>query len=189
MAENKKLREQTREQGQYLAAINRKLDQVVARLAHHGETLAAIVSHLGEDVVQAKMEDLKAKRREKHEAELAASVQFMLDNGLATESAEGALVGPDSFVVGDEVSPDGTKVRIQNELKRLDQAGQARYIGKKVGDEVTAPGFPTKVVIRAIYAIDMVKVQEFAAQKKAEAQAAALTAAVAPPATAQPAQE
>lgn len=174
MAQNQKLRDQAKEQGQYLAAINRKLDQVVARLAHHGETLAAIVSHLGEDVVTAKMEDLKTKRREKHEAELAESVQFMLDNGLATAVAEGGIVGPDSFVVGDEVSPDGTKVRIQHELKRLDQAGQARYIGKKVGDEVTVPGFPTKVVVRQIFTIDMVKVQEYAARKKAEAQAAAL---------------
>ncbi len=180
MAQNQKLRDQSREQAQYLAALNRKLDQVVNRLAHHGETLAAIVAHLGEDVVQAKMEELKAQRRQKHEDELETSVKFMLDNELATLAPEGTVIDASSFIVGDEVSPDGSKVRIQHEMKRLDQAGQSRYLGKKVGEEVAVPGFPTKVIIRAIYTLDMVKIQEFAARKKAEAQAAAVLPTVTP---------
>lgn len=179
MAQNQKLRDQTREQGQYLAALNRKLDQVVARLAQHGETLAAIVAHLGEDVVVAKMDDLREKRRLKHEEELEASVKFMLDNGLAKPAAEDAVLAPDSFMVLDEVDPNGVKTRAQHEMSRLDQAGQSRYLGKKVGDEVTNPAMPGyKVIVRAIYTIDMVKVREFAAHKKAEAQAQAAAAAM-----------
>jgi hypothetical protein len=173
MAQNAKLRDQTREHAQYLSALNRKLDQIVSRLAQHGETLAAIVSHLGEDVIVAKIDDMRTKRREAHEAELAKSVQFMVDNGLAVAAPEGAVITTNSYIVGDEIAPDGTKTRIQHEMQRLDKEGQARYLGKKVGEEVTAVGFPTKVVVRAIYTIDAVKVHEFAAKKKAEASAKA----------------
>lgn len=186
MAQNKKLRDQAAEQAQYLGALNRKLDQLVARVAHIGETLAAVVSHLDEGVIEAKMEDMRKQRRLKHEEELAASVDFMVQNELAKAAPEDGVIGIDSFVVGNEVAPDGSSIRIQHEMRRLDQAGQARYLGKKVGDEVTAPGFPTKIVITAIYTIDMVKVQEFATRKKAEAlaaaqaQAAAQTPTVAP---------
>jgi len=49
---------------------------------------------------------------------------------------------------------------------RRAQAGQARYIGKKVGDEVTLPGVSAKVIIDRIYTIDLVKVQQFAAEKR-----------------------
>lgn len=175
MAQNQKLRDQTREQAGYLTALNQKLDQVVGMLAKHGETLAAIVDHLGEDVIQANIDRLRAKRKAKNEAEMEESVQRLVSNGLATATPDGVITET-SFIVGEEVSPSGTSARIQHEMGRLDKTGQARYLGKKVGDEATEPGFPTKVVIKAIYQIDMVKVQEFAAKKKAEAAAARLAA-------------
>jgi hypothetical protein len=56
-------------------------------------------------------------------------------------------------------------------MKRLDKEGQARYFGKKAGDEIVVPGFP-KVVIRQVFTLDMAKVAEFAAAKKAAAVAA-----------------
>ena len=181
MAQNAKLRDQTREHAAYLGALNRKLDQLTVRVAHLGETLAAIVAHLGEDVIVAKMEEMRADRRRKHDEELEQSVKFMLDNELATPAPEGAAIGPDSFVVLDEVAPDGTTTRAQHEMKRLDAEGQKRYFGKKVGEEVTNPNVPGyKVVVKAIYTIDMVKVQQFAAKKKQEADERRAKAAAAP---------
>ncbi len=173
MAQNAKLRDQTRENAQYLVALNQKLDTLTVRVAHIGETLAAIVSHLGEDVVMGKMQDLRVKRREAHDAELEQSVQFMLNEGLATKAADDAVIDANSFVVMDQVDPEGNVTRAQHELKRLDAEGQKRYFGKKVGDEITNPEVPGyKVVVKAIYTIDMAKVAEFAARKKAEAAAA-----------------
>jgi hypothetical protein len=174
MAQNKKLRDQTQEHAKYLAALNHKLDKILGLVAHQGEALAAIVAHLGEDVIVAKIADMKAARHQKHELELEQSVQFGLDNGLFVLAPEGSVITADSFVVGDEVSPDGTKTRIQHEVKRFDKEGQARYLGKKVGDEMTREGFPTKVVVRAIYSIDLAKVSELAAKRNAEASAHAV---------------
>ena len=70
MAQNQKLRDQTKELAQYTNALNGKIDQIVNRLAHFGETLAAVVDYLGEDCIQAKIDELRAKRRQKHEDEL-----------------------------------------------------------------------------------------------------------------------
>lgn len=170
MAQNAKLRDQTKEHAQYLAALNRKLDQLTARVAHIGETLAAVVAHLGEDVITKKMEDLRADRRRKHDEELEQSVQFMLANELAVTAPADGVIGPDSFVVLHEVAPDGTVTRAQHEMKRLDAEGQKRYLGKKVGEVITNPQVPGwKVEVRAIYTIDMAKVTAFAAKKKQEA--------------------
>lgn len=190
MAQNAKLRDQTREHAAYLSALNRKLDQLTVRVAHLGETMAAIVAHLGEDVITKKMEDMRGERRRKHEEELERGVKFMLDNELAVAAApEDGVIGENSFVVLDEVAPNGTTTRAQHEMKRLNPEGQKRYLGKRVGDEVTNPSVPGyKVVVRAIYTLDMVKVQQFAAKQRQEA---AESAASAPQtdATTAPAQE
>ena len=161
-----KLRDQAQQTTQYLQAMSSQLEHLVAKVAYMGETLSALVVLSGEDVVAAKMDELRTKRRIDHETKLEESVQFLLDKGLATLSEDGALIGPNSFVVGREVLPDGKSIRVQHEIMRLDQAGQARYIGKKVGDEVTLPGVSAKVIIDRIYTIDLVKVQQFAAEKR-----------------------
>jgi hypothetical protein len=172
--QNQKLRDQTREQRQYLNALNQKLDQLTLRVAHLGETLAAIVSHLGEDVIVSKMQDMRDVRKRKREEELEQGVQFLLDNGLATATAPDSTIDANSFIVIDEVDSSGTATRYQHEMQRLDQSGQARYIGKKVGDEITVPGFDSKNVVRAIYTLDFAKIQAHTAKKKAEAAAKTL---------------
>jgi hypothetical protein len=186
MAHNQKLREQTAEistqlaqNTQYLNALNAKLDRAVNQMAALGETLAAVVAHLGEDVVTAKITELRNKRHAEHNAKLDESLKFLVDSGIGVEAPEGAVIERTSFIVGDEISPDGTSMRFQHELSRLDEEGQKRYLGKKVGDEVTKKGFPTKVVIRAIYTLDMAKVQEHAGRKAAEKRAQAEAEAIA----------
>lgn len=177
MAQEAKLRQQVQQNTQYLLALNTKLDQLTARVAHIGETLAAVVGHLGEDVITAKMESMRAERKAKREAELEKSVEWMLNEGFGKLAPEGATINLDSFVVGEEHFQDGTVQRVQHEMKRLDAAGQKRWFGKKVGDEVTEPGFPSKCYVKVIYQLDMAKVQEYAARKKAEALAAQQAAA------------
>jgi hypothetical protein len=166
MAQNQKLRTQVQEHAQYLGALNRKLDQIVSLLAQHGETLAAIVSQLGEEVIESKMLGLRADRRQKHEDKLEQSVLFGIENGFFIPTAEGATVGLEHFVVGSEISADGSIARTQLEMKRLDRAGQARYFGKKVGDEIVVEGAPTKIVIQAIYVLDMAKLTEMQIKQK-----------------------
>lgn len=186
MAQNQKLRDQTAELTQHLSALTDKVNQLTARLAHQGEVMAAIVKHLGEDVVQKVIEDMRAERRRQHDEKLETSVKFMLDNELATPAPEDGVIGPDSFVVLNEVAPDGTATRAQHEMKRLDPEGQKRYFGKKVGDIVTNPQMPGwKVEVKAIYTIDMAKVAQFASKKKQEAaeKAAKEAAAAAAPGT------
>lgn len=181
MAQNQKLRDQANEQAGYINALNAKLDQLTVRVALLGETLAAVVDHLGEEVVKAKMTAARAKRKAEHEAKLEEGVEFLLKNGLAGPAAEGAVVELNSFVVADEKAPDGEIRRTQVDIKRLDKVGQARYMGKKVGDEITSPDAPGyTLTVRAIYVIDMVKVQEYAARKKAEALAARAAATAVP---------
>lgn len=170
MAQNQKLRDQTAELSHHLSALTDKVNQLTARLAHQGEVMAAVVKHLGQDVVEGIINDMRAARRKEHDAKLDQSVQFMLDNELATKAPEDGIIGPDSFVVLNEVAPDGTVTRAQHEMKRLDAEGQKRYFGKKVGDIITNPEMPDwKVEVLAIYTIDMTKVAQFAAKKKQEA--------------------
>jgi len=172
--QNSKLRTVTAEHAKYLSALNQKLDLVVNKLAEQGAALAAVVEIIGAKEVENKINDMKLARKNEREEQLKQSVQFLLANEILVPAIEGATVQADSFVVVNEVLADGTSDRGQFEMKRLDKAGQARYLGKKVGDEVTNPDVPgVKVIIIEIYSLDMVKYTQFVAAKKAEAAQAA----------------
>jgi len=172
--QNKKIRETTAEHAKYISALNQKLDLVVNKLAEQGAALAAVVEIIGAKEVENKINDMKLARKNEREEQLKQSVQFLLANEILVPAIEGATVQADSFVVVNEVLADGTSDRGQFEMKRLDKAGQARYLGKQVGDEVTNPDVPgVKVIIIEIYSLDMVKYTQFVAAKKAEAAQAA----------------
>lgn len=173
MAQNQKLRDQTQDNSKYLIALNKKLDQVVVHLAQHGETLAAIVSVLGENTIETKINELRNSRRQNRELELEKIVQTTVDKGLIQLAPDSAVIDENSFIVGDEISQDGSSSRVQYELKSLDADGQSRYLGKKVGDEITKQGFPTKIVVRQIFVINHTKIQELVNEQKANLAATA----------------
>lgn len=158
--QNKKIRDQVKTIMDYALALNRKLDGTVHSLAYHGETLAAIVDILGEEVLTAKIKELRLKRKEKSEQQLKEGVAFLLDNKLADRLKDEDPITIDCFVVGEEIGADGSS-RIQHEVRRLDQEGQARYLGKKVGDDVTVPGAKTKVVIKEVYLLNSQAIKEY----------------------------
>lgn len=171
--QEKKLRAQVADLATRLEQVSSRIEQYVVRLAHLGETLATVVDIFGEDRVVEHMGELRLRRKEAHEKELQESVAKMVELGLASATE---VITDHSFIVADEVGPKGS-VRVQFEMKRFDAAGQAMYLGKKAGDEITAPDERTKVIIREVYIIDAAKVRQYRLKEQQEKLAKATEAA------------
>ncbi len=188
MAEHKKLRASFEEISNQVSQIGNGLNQVAQMLnglrqglAQQGEALSALIALFGEKLVQEQIEAVRKERQEQNEKQQVESLKVLTD---AKVLVPVDVVAADSFIVGQDTFKDGRTQRVQFEVSTTGPEDQVRYIGKKVGDTLENAEKTVVFSIVAIYAIDKVAAEAYAAeqQKKAlQAQAAAIPEA--PPVT------
>jgi len=164
MADQKKLRQSYQELQVAVQQIQQEVMGLRQAFTGSAEVLAAIISVLGEETVQAEMNRLRQEAQAKAEGDAAASVKVLVDRGVLVPTAE---IGENTLVVGQDALVDGSVKRVQFEARGIKPEFRSVFIGKKVGEQVTNNGVTFTVV--EVYNIDMAKAAELQmAQQQAQ---------------------
>ena len=162
----------------FVWAVNQQLQNLSQRLANAEETLVAVVSHIGEEEVQAIVTETRVAKARQGAAEEKATLDEGIRDGYIT-AAE--VIEEKSLIVGVYYDKDGKAIepgRNQLVMPGIAPNFREKLQGQKVGVKLDLPDGASFEVLE-IYSVDEAKAQALLEekQKAAAAEAAAKEAA------------
>jgi hypothetical protein len=172
MAHGQQLRDATKNLAQFTKQLAKETQEELNRL--HGlvkqqnEVIGACIRLLGQDDVQAALDEMRAEARQKLLEQQIAGVKAMVEKKvlLPVEVVEQA-----GFIVGTDKLADGTERRVQFEMAGVNPEFQPLYLGKKVG-EVIEGANGAKLTITEVYRVDQAAADALLAPPEKEKPAA-----------------
>jgi hypothetical protein len=164
MAEHKKLRQSYEELQNSVASIQATIQQIGQAfgqlqkyVGQNAEVLSAVVSVLGENLVQDELLRLRKERQDAQEAAQTKNVKELVDAGVLVVAE---TVTPESFIVGQDAFKDGNVRRVQFEVSGLAEEDKKKYVGLKAGGKVETE--QVTMTVTEVYVIDQAKAVEYA---------------------------
>lgn len=177
MAQGKKLRQSYDELNHSVTSLQNEILALRQTAANTSNVLAALVSLLGEDSVQAEIERMAQEQRLAQESQMAAGVKMLVDANVLKPVAESAL---GNLIVGVDTGSDGKNRRVQFELKDtvVPTDIMPKFLAQKPGSVIENNG--VTMTITEVYEIDRARATEFQAEMAKKAQEAATAAQAVP---------
>jgi hypothetical protein len=161
--QNQKLRSSYSDLQTSVGNIQSELLQVRSAVSQNAEVLAAVISLLGQDSVQAEITRLRDEAQAKQEAALVENTKTLIEAGVL-KTAE-TLDMKDGFGVGQNTDKaEGKTSRVQFEASSINPDNQPKFAGKKVGDVIDLG--TTSLALTEVYVIDRERATAWQAEQQ-----------------------
>lgn len=161
--QNQKLRQSYSDLQSSVGNTQSEVLQLRQAVGQNAEVLAAVVSLLGQETVQAEILRLRDESQAKQEAALAENTKTLIDAGVL-KPAE-TLDLKDGFGVGQNTEKaTGKAARVQFEGASINPENQEKFAGKKPGDVIDLG--TTSLALTEVYTIDRERATAWQAEQQ-----------------------